>query len=150
MKFKNVIPFEGLDFIKIYSDINVVKEQLKESKLNYVEEIWDNGECSVKYNWHILTIDDSIMLFFSEGNNKLFKISILNNCAASLPNGIKLGIDINQALKIDDTLVYDEWEEDFESVNGYWLEENCETNSIYSISIFVHEINDEDFDSCKW
>ena len=150
MKFKNIIPFDGLDFIKLYSDINVVKQQLKEAGINYVEDIWDNSMCYVECNWHVITIDDSVMLFFSEGNNKLFKISIFNNCTASLPNAIKLGTNINEVLNNDDTLVYDEFEEDYESVNGYWIEENCETRDVYSISIFVHEIDNEDFSECKW
>ena len=150
MKFKNIIPFDGLDFIKLYSDINVVKNQLKEADINYLEEIRDNTDFDVEYNWHILTINNSIMLFFSEGNNKLWKIYIEGNCEAQLPNGIKLGMNIDEALNIDKTLKYNDWEEDFETENGYWIEDNLETKTVASIVVFVREVDDEDFFECKW
>ena len=150
MKFKNIIPFNGLDFIKLYSDINVVKKQLKEAGINYLEEIRDNTGFDVEYNWHILTINNSMMLFFSEGNNKLWKIYIEGNCEAQLPNGIKLGMNIDEALNIDTTLKDNDWEECYETENGYWIEDSLVTKSVASITVFVREVDDEDFLECKW
>ena len=150
MKFKNIIPFVGLDFIKLYSDINVVRRQLEEAGINYSEEIKDNSGFDVEYNWHIFTIDESIALFFSEGNNKLWKIYIDGNCDAQLPNGIKLGMNIDEALNIDKTLKYNDWEEDYETENGYWIEDSWETNTVASIVVFVREVDNEDFFECKW
>ena len=144
MKFKNIIPFEGLDFIKLYSDINVVKEQLKKAEIEFVEEVWDNSRFKHKDNWHIITIDDSIKLFFSEGNNKLWKIYIYGNYDVQLPNGIKLGMNIDEALNIDKTLKYNDWEEDYETENGYWIEDNCETNAVISIVVFVREVDNRE------
>ena len=150
MKFKNIIPFDGLDFIKLYSDINVVKKQLNEAGIEFAEEIWDNSRFKHKDNWHIITIDDSIKLFFSEGNNKLWKIYIYGNYDAQLPNGIKLGMNIDEALNIDKTLKDNDWEECYETENGYWIEDSLVTKSVASITVFVREVDDEDFLECKW
>ena len=150
MKFKNIIPFDGLDFIKLYSDINVVKKQLNEAGIEFAEEIWDNSRFKHKDNWHIITIDDSIKLFFSEGNNKLWKIYIYGNYDAQLPNGIKLGMNIDEALNIDKTLKDNDWEECYETENGYWIEDSLVTKSVASIVVFVREVDDEDFFECKW
>ena len=150
MKFKNIIPFDGLDFIKLYSDINVVKKQLNESRIEFVEEIWDNSRFEYKDNWHIITVNDSIKLFFSEGNNKLWKIYIFGNCEAQLPSGIKLGTNIDEALNIDKTLKDNDWEECYETENGYWIEDSLATKSVASITVFVREVYDEDFLECKW
>ena len=55
------------------------------------------------------------------------------------------------AQKIDPTLIYNDWNEDYESDEGYWVEDDVETNKIMSISIFIKEVLDEDtFDYCEW
>ena len=61
----------------------------------------------------------------------------------SLKNGIKIGLTIDEARKIDPTLVYDDWEEDFISKQNYWLEESLETKKICSISIYIKEAEND-------
>ena len=44
-----------------------------------------------------------------------------------------------------------EWNEDYESPSGYWVEDDPETERIVSISVFIKEVLDEEnFDYCKW
>lgn len=52
--------------------------------------------------------------------------------------------------KIDDTLVYEDFEEIYLSSKGYWIEDDPLTNDLFSIQVFVKEIDDEDFFLCKW
>lgn len=150
MKFQDIKPYVGLDFLKLYSNLEDVKSDLILKQINFEELIYDNSDCDVKYNWHVLVVDDSVSLFFSEGNFKLFKICISNDCEAKLPNGIRLGMNMNDAQNIDSTIVYDEFEEIYLSVNGYWVEDNVETDEVLSITVFVKEINDDNFLQCDW
>ena len=58
---------------------------------------------------------------------------------------------IDEARKIDSSIRYDDWEEEYVSDNGYWLEDDPETHSIISISIFIKEVEDDNaFYSYQW
>ena len=89
-------------------------------------------------------------LFFAK-NGKLFKIVLWQDYAGSLPNCVSTGMQVSEAKKLDPTLEYDEWNEDYESSSGYWLEDDAEDGDIISSSIFIRELLDEDqFDYCNW
>lgn len=150
MTFNNIVPYDGLGEIKLYTKLDDVKEYLDKNHIKYEENIYDHSDCDVKYNWYVLKVDNSIGLFFSEGNYKLFKIYIMNKCEAKLPNNIKIGTAIKYVKKIDDTLVYEDFEEIYLSSKGYWIEDDPLTNDLFSIQVFVKEIDDEDFFLCKW
>lgn len=79
----------------------------------------------------------------------MFKIYIMNDCEAKLPNGIKVGMSIEKSKEIDKTLSYDDFNEVYLSFNGYCLESNPKTNNVFSIQVFVKEIDDEDFFLCN-
>jgi hypothetical protein len=64
----------------------------------------------------------------------------------SLTNGIKIGTPIEDALLIDNTIKYDDWEEEYVSEKGYWLE----TEEVISIAIFIKEVEDDVFYSYEW
>lgn len=88
--------------------------------------------------------------FFAK-NNKLFKLVFWEGYQGTLPNGVKTGMTIEAAKALDPSLAYDDWNEDYQSQNGYWLEDNPENGKIMSISIFIREILDEEtFNQCKW
>ena len=59
-------------------------------------------------------------------NGKLFKIVLWQDYSGSLPNGISIGMQVSEAKTLDPTLEYDEWNEDYESSSGYWLEDDAE------------------------
>ena len=67
-----------------------------------------------------------------------------------MPNGIEVEMSIEKSKEIDKTLSYDDFDEVYLSSNGYCLESNSKTNNVFSIQVFVKEIDDEDFFLCKW
>ena len=68
-----------------------------------------------------------------------------------LKNGIYIGMPIEEALSIDPTLAYNEEEEDYGSEEGYWMEDNLETEKVMSITIFIKELLDDDlFFTYEW
>ncbi len=145
----NLVPFEGLSTIMLYQSDKIIKKELSDSRIIYEREIWDNEECTVPMPWEILHINNnSINLFFA--NSKLFKIVVENEYAGKLPNGICLGMTMQDAVSLDDQLTYDEWNEEYGSPLGYWVEDDPETSRIISISIFIREIDDDDFEEYKW
>ena len=81
----------------------------------------------------------------------MFKIYFENDFDGSLTNGILLGMNIKDAKMIDPTIQYDDWEEDYASDFGYWLEDDVESGEIISITIFIKELeNDDVFYNYEW
>jgi len=146
----NIIkPFIGIGDYTFDKDYNQIIQVLKDNNLPFTIEIWPNKGCSPEIAWTIIRIEKSFILFFAL--NKLFKIYIENECDCILENGITLNMDINEALKIDSSLQYNEDEEDYESENGYWIEEKLDNNKVESITIFIKEcLNDDIFYSYEW
>ena len=146
---QNVYPFIGLDEIKLLSSLSNVKKYLNANKINYSTEYQSNKGCNPEVPWTILHIDNSISLMFA--NDKLWQIYLEENYSGSLPNGIKIGMPLDDALKIDPTLKYDDWNEDFQSDFGYWIEDDLDNNTVLSIAIYIKEVLDDDtFYSYKW
>ena len=89
-------------------------------------------------------------LFFAK-NGKLFKMIFWEGYQGSLPNGITLGESIDEAKAFDSSLSYDDWNEIYQSENGYWIEDDIDTKTVMSVSIFIKELLDDDsFDYCDW
>ena len=58
---------------------------------------------------------------------------------------------MKEATLIDTSLRFDDWNEDWSSDEGYWLEDDLDTDSVLSISIFIKELLDDDeFDKYQW
>lgn len=51
---------------------------------------------------------------------------------------------LDEALAIDPDLEYDDWEEDYQSPHGYWLEDDLDNGTVMSITIFIKEALDEE------
>ena len=146
---KLITPFVGYGEFRLYQIITDAKALIKKIGATYTTELWANSECSNSVPWTIIRIQNQIHLFFA--NDKLFKIYLDNGCEGSLSNGIYIGMPIERALDIDKELVYDDWEEDYQSPAGYWIEDNIDDNTVMSISIFIKEALDEDaFDKYDW
>jgi hypothetical protein len=145
-----IIPYEGIDSIKLYEKIDDVRTILKAEQILYREEIWSAESETVPNPWTVLIVDNIMSLFFAK-NGKLFKIVFWEGYQGSLLNGISLNTSIEDAKKIDSSLQFDDWNEIYQSNNGYWIEDNIDTQTVLSISIFIKEILDEDtFDYCNW
>lgn len=147
---EQLVPFNGTESFNLYQDFSVATAILDQSKIGYIVELWESTSETVPNPWKVIVVENVISLFFAK-NNKLFKIVVWDNYKGSLPNGISTGMDIATAQAIDSSLVYNDWNEDYESDNGYWIEDDVETKKIMSISIYIREVLDEDdFDYCRW
>lgn len=146
---KIAIPFQGYGDFLLYQSTEEAKRIIKNNGFGYSVEVWDNKECTNPVPWTIIRIEDKIHLFFAK--DKLFKIYLCNECEAQLPNGIYIGMNLDEALEIDYNLEYDDWEEDYQSPQGYWLEDNLDDEKVMSISLFIKEaLNEELFEEYKW
>ena len=147
---ESLIPFRGTDSFVFYQNIESAREILDLAKVGYTEELWESFSETVPNPWKVLVVEGIISLFFAK-NDKLFKIVVCDNYEDCLQNGVRIGMSIDDAKKLDPTLSYSEWNEDYESELGYWLEDDVETKAVMSISIFIKEALEENtFDYCNW
>ncbi len=146
---QNVQPFDGLDEIKLLSTLDNVKGYLKSNGIKFTVEYQSNKGCDPEVPWTILHVENSISLMFAK--DKLWQIYLEEKYSGSLPNGIRIGMSMEEALKIDPSLSFNDWDEDFESSEGYRIEDNLDNNTVLSISIFIKEaLNDEIFFRYEW
>ena len=145
-----IIPFKGIDGIELYQSVREVRKYLSASGIQFREEIWGSSAETVPNPWTVFILDGVMSLFFAS-NGKLFKIVLWKAYQGNLPNGIRPGMRIEEAQMIDPELRYDDWNEDYQSPQGYWLEDDIDSGEIISISIFIPELLDEEnFDRCIW
>ena len=142
-------PFIGTDDYKLMSSVSELTGRLKDQNISYTEEIWPNSECTNPVPWTIIRASNGMNFFFA--NDKMFKIYVEDGYEGKLPNGIGIGTEMKKAQEIDPELKYNDWEEDWESPEGYWLEDDLDTHKVMTITVFIKEIlNDEVFDQYNW
>lgn len=139
---EKLTPFAGIGEIKLMSSLDDVKKILKDNNVNFTIEYQSNKGCNPEVPWIMLHIENSITLSFAK--NKLWEIYCEEGFLGELPNGIKIGMPLDEALKIDPSLKFDDWNEEFESSEGYWIEDNLDDNTVMSITIFIKEVLDDD------
>ncbi len=137
----NIKPWVGLGDIELYTHISQLKDVLDNEK----SKPQMLGRFLIKYE-----IENKLILWFNIINGKLFKITACNKYTGILNNGIHIGMSIEDALNLDEELVYDEFEEVYESAKGIYLETDPITNQIKWISVFVPEISSELFEDGEW
>lgn len=136
-----IIPFKGLGEIKLYSTIDELKDLLMS----------DNVQANIiNNNWIRYNIQNSVELFFHLKNNKLFRITTLDEYKGKLFEKIGVGTTEDELLKTDSSFVYDDFEEVWESNKSVFIEMDAETNKVRWISVYIPELNLENFEDCKW
>lgn len=88
-------------------------------------------------------------MFFHLKNNKLFRITTLDNYRGKLFGRIGIGTTEQEMLKIEPSFVYDDFEELWESPKGVFIEMDTETDVVRWISIYIPELDSEYFEECK-
>lgn len=136
-----IIPFEGFGKIKLYSSCQDLKDLLSG---NDVESVILNS------NWIRYDIQNAIELFFHLKNNKLFRITTLENYKGALFNQIKVGTTKDEMLKIEPSFIYNDFEEVWESEKGVFIEMDAKTDTVKWISIYIPELDSSEFEDCKW
>jgi len=145
----NIIPYSGYGEYLFDKDIETIKTILKNAAITYSTAHRPNKGCSPEVAWDIIRIGNEISMFFAKG--KMFKIYFENGFSGALQNGIRLGQSINEAKIIDPSIEYDDWNEEYISKLGYWLEDDIETEQIVSITVFIKALeNEEYYYSYKW
>lgn len=144
---QTIIPFTGTDMITFDMSYDQVRNVLKKSKIEFNVVLRPNKGCTPEVPWKIIRTNNSVSIFFA--NDKMFKINCGSTSTGVLNNGIKVGMSIGDAMKIDPTLEYNDLEEYYESSNGYWLFTDSDT--ISDITVFIKAVlDDEVFFSYKW
>jgi hypothetical protein len=95
-------------------------------------------------------LSDSIDLWFNILNGKLFKITALRNYTGKLFDKIGIGMHIDDVLKLEPSFVYDEFEEVFCSPKGIYIETDPVENTVLWISVYIKEIDNNDFEKGNW
>ena len=146
---QTIIPFAGTDMITFDMTYDQVRNVLKESKIVFNVDLRPNKGCTPEVPWKIIRTNNSVSVFFA--NDKMFKINCGSSSEGILNNGIKVGMSIEDAMKIDPTLEYDEFEEYYVSSNGYWLFVDSGSDTISDITVFIKAVlDDEVFFSYNW
>ncbi len=97
-----IIPFKGFGEIKLYS----TRDELKDLLMS------DNVQANIiNDNWIRYDIQNSVELFFHLKNNKLFRITTLDEYKGKLFEKIGVGTTEDELLKTDSSFVYDDFEE---------------------------------------
>lgn len=134
-------PFDGFGEIKLYS----TREELK-----HLLEREGTTSRIIFDDWIQYDIDDSVELLFHLKNDKLFRITALDNYKGKLFGEIGIGTTEEELLECEPSFVYDDFEEVWESSKGIYIEMDAETNKVKWISIYILELHSEDFEECNW
>lgn len=136
-----IVPFEGMGEIKLYSTRNDLEKLLTR----------EDVENKVIHNdWIRYDIQNSIELFFHLKNNKLFRITTLDNYRGKLFGKIGVGTTEKELLEAEPSFIYNDFEEVWESKKGVFIEMDAETNTVRWISVFIKELDDETFEEANW
>ncbi|MDO5559642.1 MAG: hypothetical protein Q4F95_08605 [Oscillospiraceae bacterium] len=136
-----IIPYDGFGEIKLYSTIMELDEilTLSVSKKKILND-----------NWIIYDIQNSIELFFHRKNDKLFRITTLDNYKGKVFGSIGVGTTLKEMLSIESSFVYYEFEELWQSDKGAFIEMDPVTNKVRWISVYIHELEEDNFEQCLW
>lgn len=140
-KMAPIIPYIGLGDIKLYSTREELRDLLS---LDGVDSMM------ITENWIRYDICNTVELFFHLGNDKLFRISTLDNYQGKLFEKIGVGTTAEEISKLDSSFIYNEFEEVWESDKGVFIETDAETNKVRWISVYIPELDLDDFEECKW
>ena len=80
----------------------------------------------------------------------LFEISFENEYMGKLPNGIGIGNSMEELEKQDSSLEYNDDDECFVSAEGYWIIDDIDTGKVQTITIYLEEVNSEEFFEYEW
>jgi len=136
-----IIPFKGFGEIKLYSTREELSDLLSLSDIETV---------IINEKWIRYDIQNSVELFFHLENNKLFRITTLDNYKGKLFEKIGVGTTEEELKKVEPSFVYDDFEEVWESDKGVFIEMDAETNTVRWISVYIPELNSESFEECRW
>lgn len=146
---KMIIPYKGIGKYQLYQSIEDTISKLKEDEDSFVKELWSNEDLTNPVPWTIIRTNSGMNMFFAK--NRMFKVYVDGAFSGELPNGIRIGMKMSDVMKIDSNIKYDDWEEDWQSPDGYWLENDPSNDTVLTITIYIRELlNEEMFEQYNW
>ena len=136
-----IVPWEGLGGFKLYSHIS----QFYDLIANMDEKSRLFTTFFIRYE-----IKESVDLWFNLMNGKLFKITALKDFKGLLSNKIHIGMHIDEVLQVEPSFEYDDFEEVYVSSKGIYIETDPVEHTVLWISVFVKEIDNDDFERGYW
>ncbi|MDF2474282.1 MAG: hypothetical protein K0R21_2064 [Anaerocolumna sp.] len=137
----NIEPWKGLGGIRLYAHISEYQELLESSRA----KTHMLGRFLIRYE-----IENQVFMWFNIVNGKLFKITACKQYKGKLFDKITIGMEMEQVLKIDNSFMYNDFEEVYESSKGVYIETNPEDDRVMWISVFIKEINEKSFEIGNW
>lgn len=134
-----IIPYVEMGKIKLYSSMSELSDIIANSNENILNDFW------VRYD-----VDNVLSLFFHRKNYKLFKITTLAGYRGYLFDKISVKTFESDIALLDNSFEYDDFEEVWESEKGVFIEVDPCTRKATWITVYIKEMNDDDFDNGEW
>lgn len=136
-----IVPWKEMGGIGLYSNIRELIPLITNDSISTKVL----GKFLIKYE-----IGSKVDLWFNVINGKLFKITALSSYKGSLFEDIVIGMHIKEVLNIEPSFIYDEFEEVYCSNKGIYIETNPIDDTVLWISVFIKEIDYENFELGVW
>ena len=138
-KYAPIIPYKEMVNIKLYSSMAELSDVISISKEYILNDFW------IRYD-----VDNIISLFFHRKNSKLFKMTTLEGYCGDLFEKINVKTPECDITTLDDSFKYDEFDEVWESNKGVFIEIDPLIRKASWITIYIKELDNDDFDEAKW
>ncbi|HAL03156.1 MAG TPA: hypothetical protein DCP07_07320 [Lachnospiraceae bacterium] len=145
---ETIIPFKGTNTIKLGMSLSEIRAYLKDNKIPFNQTMDSNKYCTPPIPWIYITVEKSLSMSFVD--EVLFEISFENEYMGKLPNGIGIGNSMEELEKQDSSLEYNDDDECFVSAEGYWIIDDIDTGKVQTITIYLEEVNSEEFFEYEW
>jgi|GEM_PF-768485 len=145
---ENIMPYQGIESLKLGMTLSEVRDYLKQNKIPFNQTMDSNKDCTPPIPWVYITVDSSLSMSFVK--DILFEMSFEANCSGKLPNGIGIGDDMKKLEALEKNLEYDDDDECFVSENGYWIIDDIDSGKIQTITVFLKEVDSDDFFDYEW
>ena len=147
-KTEIITPFVGTDSFRLGEDITAIRTRLKEAKIKYTQRVESNKGCQPEVPWTFLEVDNCVTLCFVK--DILFEIVFGKGYQGKLANGAFIGMKMSELVKLDNSVFYNEDDEDYISKQGYWVVDELDTNCVEEITVFLPEVEQPDFFEYSW
>ncbi len=145
---ESIVPYEGTKTFKLGMKLEEVRTILKSNKIPFNQTEQSNQGTTSNVLWVFITVDASLTFCFAK--EVMYEIYFENQYTGTLPNGGCIGMDLEELMRVDSSLSYNEDEEDFESKKGYWVVDDVSTKKVTCITIFLPVVETESFYDYKW
>ncbi len=145
---ETIKPYNGVGCIKLGMTLPQIRAMLKENKTPFNQTVNPNKGCTPEVPWTFIKIFDSITMCFAK--DILFSIVVEGKYKGKTAHGLYIGMKMSEAEQLDPTIEYNDEDEDFISKEGYWINDEIESGLICAITIFLPELDSEDFFKYEW